>query len=216
MRTLISAALSVSVLVSPITTVAQSASPGGSESPVTGASIVGAWTLDNDLSDPVPERGQPGERRGGGGGRGRGGRGGGVRGGGGGGGFGRAGGGAGGGGDMEQMRRKMQAMRDIMAPADRLTITRTDSLVIITAGDGRTTRLAPDNKKVKDDSTGIERKTHWNGDSLVTEIKGAGPGKITETYAIDPKTHHLTITLQSDNARMPNGGVIHHVYVPTT
>lgn len=214
----ISAAVSVLLLApSPLTT-AQSPASSDGQAAAASDTIVGAWTLDKELSDPTPERDAPGERRdGGGGGGGRGRRGGGGFGGGaGGGGRGGFGGGGGGGGrgDADEMRRRMQAMRDIMNASNRLTITRTDSLVIITAGDGRTTRLAPDGKKVKDESTGIERKTKWSGESLVTEIKGAGRGTITETYAVDPASHHLTITLQSDNTRMPNGGVIHHVYVP--
>ena len=62
----------------------------------------------------------------------------------GGGGFG--GGGRGGGqgtpaGDPEETARRRNAMRDILNPPDRLTIVQTDSMVIITGPDGRTTRL---------------------------------------------------------------------------
>ena len=60
-----------------------------------------------------------------------------------------------------------------MEAPERLTIVRTESLVIVTTGDGRTTRLSPDGKKIKDDSTGIERKSKWDGNKLVTEITGA-------------------------------------------
>ena len=83
------------------------------------------------------------------------------------------------GGNPEDMRRRTEAVRTIMEAPERLTITETDSLVIIVDGDGRTTRLSPDGKKIKDDATGIERKTKWDGDTLVSEITGAGPGKIT-------------------------------------
>jgi hypothetical protein len=47
-------------------------------------------------------------------------------------------------------------------------------MVVITTGDGITTRLSTDNKKIKDESTGIERKTHWDGAKLVT--RSATPG----------------------------------------
>jgi hypothetical protein len=69
-------------------------------------------------------------------------------------------------------------------------------MVIVTDAKGRTTRLSLDGKKIKDDSTGIERKTKWDGAKLVTEISGAGPGTITQTYQIDPEHHQLTITVQ--------------------
>jgi hypothetical protein len=207
MARVIAAALAVVLLVFPRVSGAQAAAAGGS--------IVGAWTLDKEASDSRPEPGERGERSG------RDGRGGGGFGGGR-GGFGGSGGGRGGGssrgrgdgnGNGNEMRRRMQAMRDIMDAPERLTITSTESLVIITAGDGRTTRLSADGKKIKDESTGIERKTRWNGEQLVTEITGAGRSKLTQTYAVDPETHRLNVTLQSDNSRMPNGGVIHHVYV---
>ena len=101
------------------------------------------------------------------------------------------------------MARQRQALRDIMEAPERLTITQTDSMVIMTAGDGRTTRLSTDGKKVKDDSTHIERKTKWDGGKLVSEISGAGPGKITETYSVDPEHHQLIVALQMENSRMP-------------
>jgi hypothetical protein len=70
--------------------------------------------------------------------------------------------------------------------------------VIVTTGDGRTTRMATDGSKVKDDSTGIERRTRWQGDKLVSEISGAESAKITETYTVDPDSHQLTVTLQTE------------------
>jgi hypothetical protein len=177
-------------------------------------SIVGVWTLNKDASDATPERpkqdGGEHARGGGGGGGGRG-----HRGGGGGGGFGHGGGGGGGmgarGGDQEDVRRRMQAVRDVMDAPERITITQTDSLVIITAGDGRTTRLSPDGKKIKDESTGLERKTRRENGTLVTEITG-GPAKMVETYAVDPEHHQLTVTVRTDDSQMRKGGVIRHVY----
>jgi hypothetical protein len=78
-------------------------------------------------------------------------------------------------------------------------------MVIVTAGDGRTTRLLTDGKAVKDDSTKIERKTRWNGEKLVSEISGLGRGKITETYLSDTEQHRLTVTLVMENARTNDG-----------
>jgi hypothetical protein len=91
-----------------------------------------------------------------------------------------------------------------------MTITQTESMVIITTGGGRTTRLSTDGKKIKDEATGIERKTHWNAGQLVSEITG-GPGKVTETYAVVAGTQRLTVTRQlgsGDQQRQP----VHYVY----
>ena len=164
-------------------------------------SLVGGWTLNKDASDQPGDRadrdqGDQPQRGGSGGYGGYGGRrGGGGFGGrhGGGGGFGRGGGGSG--MDPAEAARIREAMRDIMTAPDHLVVTQTDSMLVFTAPDGRTTRLAPDGKKVKDDSTKIERKTKWDGDKLVTEISGIGRGKLTETYALDAEHHQLRRTL---------------------
>jgi hypothetical protein len=175
------------------------------------ASVVGAWTLNAEASDSSRDRHDEGDkprsRRGDGGGGGGYGRGRGM---------GRGGGRGGAGGgfgtrDSDETRRRMQAMRDMMTPADHLTITRTDSLIIVTAGDGRTTRLSADGKKIKDESTGLERKTTWENGNLVSEITG-GPGKVIETYAVDAEHGQLTVTLRFEGGRQPNGRVVRHVY----
>ena len=141
-----------------------------------------------------------GGRRGGFGGRGRGG-----------GGFGRGGGGFGRGGgsgdrgddrpDRDDFGRRRDAVRSVMEAPTRLTITTTESMVILTTGEGMTTRLSTDNKKIKDESTGIERKSHWEAGKLVAEISGAGPGKMLETCSVDPATHRLTVTLARQGGR---------------
>src|SRR5207249_8182464 len=91
-------------------------------------------------------------------------------------------------------------------PSNHLTITQTESMVVITAADGRTTRLSPDGKKIKDDNTKIERKTKWDGGKLVSEISGAGPGKMTQTFLVDPETHKLRITVQMEGGGRPSTG----------
>jgi hypothetical protein len=168
-------------------------------------SIVGAWTLNNDLSDTGTaargsgdgqsgddsgrRSGYPGgRRRGGGGGFG-------------GGGFGRGGGGSAQPQDREAAQRMRNALRDEMQAPDHMTIVRTDSTVIITTKDGRTTRLSTDGKKVKDESTGIERKTKWDGSKLVSEVTGLASGKVTETYSVDPELKQLRVALAIDGPR---------------
>jgi hypothetical protein len=171
------------------------------------AALTGAWILNKDLSDgpQTPPTGEGREeggraRRSGGGGRG-GGRG----------GFGGAGRGAArSGSDPEQAARLRNAMRDLMNPSDRLTIVQTDSMIIVTGSDGRTTRLSPDGKKIKDESTKFEWKTKWDDAKLVSEITGLPSGKILETYAVDPEHRQLHLTLKMDDTRRP--ATVNRVY----
>ncbi|HZT77707.1 MAG TPA: hypothetical protein VFA27_13730 [Vicinamibacterales bacterium] len=165
-------------------------------------SIAGAWTLNKDLSDQPVDRsnrgnGSDGNRGFGGGGRRRGGFGG--------GGFGGGGYGGRGGGqpqmDPETAQRLRDAMRDFTNPPEQITITQTDSMVVITNADGRTTRLSPDGKKIKDENTGIERKTKWDTGKLVSEISGPNGLKVTQTYALNPELHQLRLTTQIEGGR---------------
>jgi hypothetical protein len=164
-------------------------------------SLVGAWTLNKDLSDKPQDRsggegredGQNG-RRGGGGGGGGGRR----RGGGGGFGGGGAAGGGAAGGNQEDAQRLRNALRDEMEAPDHLIITQSATMVIMTTADGRTTRLSTDGKKVKDESTKVERKTAWSGGKLVSEIEGLGRSKITETYTVDTEKNQLHVSLAID------------------
>jgi hypothetical protein len=176
--------------------------------------LIGAWTLNRDLSDSpqdrAPEDRDRGDEQGSGrrsrGGFGGGGFGGGRRGGGG----GRGGAGGRVAGDPEQIARVRDAMRDIMNPPEHLTIVQTENMIILTGPDGRTTRLSPNGKKIKDDATKIERKTTWDGGKLVSEITGLASNKFIESYSVDPERHQLRLTVQSDNDRRPM--TIHRVY----
>jgi hypothetical protein len=181
--------------------------------PLDHPSLTGAWTLNKDLSDEPAtrenrddtERGE-GNRRGGGMGRGGGfGRGG--------GGFGRGGGGYGGGmGNPEEMARIRDAVRDVMNPPDHLVVTQTDSTIVLTGPDGRTTRLSADGKKIKDENTKMERKTKWDGGKLVSEITGLGPRKLTQTFAVDEEHRQLRISVQTDAGRSGQPRTTTHVY----
>jgi len=195
--------MSKGLCVTFVTVVAASIAIVRAETPTPQASpaIVGTWTLNKDLSDTGAagrgddHDGDDGGRRSGGSGGGR------RRGGFGGGGFGRSGFGGAQPQDREAAQRMRQALRDEMEAPDHLTIVQTDSTVIITTKDGRTTRLSTDGKKVKDESTGIERKTRWDGGRLVSEVSGLGPGKITETYSVDPELKQLRVALAIDGPR---------------
>jgi hypothetical protein len=181
------------------------------------AALTGGWTLDKALSDhPADE--PPQEGREGRGGEGRGGEGGFGR-------RGRRGGGFGGGvgggefggeprrADPAASARTREAIADILNPPDHLVIVSSDTTLILTGPDGRTTRLSTDGTPVKDENTNIERKTRWEGDQLVSEITGLPQGKITETYSIDPDQHRLRIVTLIDG-RGGRSRTFAHVYDP--
>jgi hypothetical protein len=143
---------------------------------------------------------------------------------GGGGGYGRRGGGRGGFGggrggygpsmpeNAEETMRRREALRDIMNPPDHLVVTQTDSMIVMTGPDGRTTRLSPDGKKVKDENTGIERRTKWDAGKLVSEISGVNGMKLTETFAVAPETHQLRVSVQIEGGRGGQARTVTHVY----
>ena len=166
------------------------------------SSIVGEWTLDKKLSDVAEDRPHEGagqHSRGGGGFPGGGGHGH--------GGFHGGGGGYSGGhaADPDETARRQEAWRDLVTAPDHMTIVQTESMIVITSRDGRTTRLSPDGKKIKDESTNIERKTRWEEGKLVTEISGTS-GHATETYLVNPTQHELLVVvrLESSDAMKPS------------
>ena len=191
-------------LLATIVTVAAASFIAHADTPKPNDAIVGAWTLNknaSELAQPGDNNGRDGDnggRRGDGSGFGGGGR---RR-----GGFG--GGGFGGGGvngqqpqDREAAQRMRDALRQEMQAPDHMTVVLSGTTVIITTPDGHTTRLATDGSKVKDESTGIERKTKWDGAKLVSEVNGLGRGKITETYSVDTDAKQLRIKLDVDGPR---------------
>jgi len=122
-----------------------------------------------------------------------------------GGGFGGGGRGGNFGNERQENREAAERMRDAMraeleAP-DHMVIVSTDTTIIITTPDGHTTRLATDGSKIKDESTGVERKTRWNAGKLVSEVSGLGRGKITETYSVDGEPKQLRVKLEIDGPR---------------
>jgi len=116
------------------------------------------------------------------------------------------------GGDPQEMARMRDAMRDLLEPADRLTIVETESMVIVTSSDGRTTRLSPDGKKIKDENTNAERRTRWDAGKLVSEISGLGRGKITQTFSVDQDTRQMRIVVLLEGGREAQPRTITHVY----
>ena len=164
-------------------------------SPVRAAelTVVGAWTLNKELT-PMPD----GNRRPPAGGRGGGRQGSGGR-----GGF------AGRGGPSDADMHRMQAIRDRLTEIpDRLIITRTPTMVTITDGFGRTWALNSDGKK-QERVTGegeFTSKTHFEGAKLVVEDDFKGPTVITtfEPTLESGEVARLVVTVKTEN--LPGGG----------
>ena len=97
-------------------------------------------------------------------------------------------------GTGDRAERQREALNDLTSTPTRLTIVQTATIVIVTTGEGHTTRLAPNGKKIKDENTGMERSTKWTADGLASEITGLGSGKITQSFSVDPDNHRLTVT----------------------
>ena len=205
----------------------------------TRAALFGAWHLapDSPESAARPDDGTPtdgsggsgsgGGGRGGGGGYGGGhggghggfgGGGGGGYGGGGGGGYGGGGGRGGmhgGGGNSEEMQKMRIVMHELMRTPKTLTIANgSDGAVLLTDEDGHVTHLVPNDKKVKEQlSTGdeVERKTHWDNQTLVSEIK-TGDTKLTLSYQAAAADGRLNVTTTMENARFKNPRSRVHIY----
>jgi len=109
------------------------------------------------------------------------------------------------------MARQRDALRDLTDPPGHLIVTVTETMVILTGPDGRTTRLSPDGKKVRDENTKIERKTRWSGDKLVSEIDGLG-SKITQTFSVDSERRQLRVLVEMEADRPNETRTVTHVY----
>jgi hypothetical protein len=174
--------------------------------------LAGVWALNKDLSDRP--QADAADRAGGESGRGaNGGFGGGAgRGGfGGGGGFGGRGG-SGGRPNPDDMRAMQEAMRQVMEPPTRLTITQTESDVTFTDGDGRSQKFATTGKSEKHQlaSRTVDTKTRWDGARLVKEMSLGNGLKVTEIYALATTPRRLDVNVKLEG--VPMNRTLHRVY----
>jgi len=114
-------------------------------------------------------------------------------------------------GNPEQSARRREAFGDITDPPDRLVITVTETMVMLTAPDGRTTRLAPDGSKIKDENISVERQTRWTAGKLVSEIAGLGP-KITQTLSVDAERRQLRVLVEIGASGVSRARTATYVY----
>jgi len=169
------------------------------------SNVGGKWDLNWQESDKPPEEPEgrePGQgRRGGGGGRQP--VGGGI------GGIfsgGRMGGGTGPGGDGGRGRAEaLEVMREFLAAPRTLVIVEQPGLVTLTDERGETQKLATNGVKVKETRGGraTERRTYWNGRTLVVETSPGGRLKVVQTYQKVAEGLQLVVTTKIDGG--PSG-----------
>lgn len=154
--------------------------------------IAGLWRLNVEQSDNLEDKmreGMGGRMPEGGFPRGGGGRGG-PRG-------ERRGGGEGGPGGGQ--RSSMEAFGNAMHPVLQILIKQTDSSMAISDASGQLIAYRVDGKKVTEeqlDGSKIETVSRWKDDRFTIERKREGGGEFHETYAIDPVSKKLILTVK--------------------
>jgi hypothetical protein len=179
--------------------------PAGSDEPQrasAGADLAGRWNFNKDLSDDARQKMREGmEKRGGPSGAPPMAPGGGGMGGPGGGSGGRGGTGgppvAGGAGDPRE------AMRAILEPAEELSITQSESEIVVDEKFGRMRRLHPDGKRYKTDNGAAEIKSFWKDGKLVVETKRARGASATETWERVPDGSRLIVNVRLEGGVGP-------------
>ncbi|HEY5908829.1 MAG TPA: hypothetical protein VIZ31_12360 [Vicinamibacteria bacterium] len=121
--------------------------------------------------------------------------------------------------DPQEVERLRSAMDDVMAPPESMLVSQEGvAFEIVSEGD-RIDRLYADGRKNKG-SSGVERKTRWAADTLVTEAKlGGGFGgpqvKITETWSLveaTPPASRLAITTRLEGGLFEKPLVLKRLY----
>jgi len=215
---------SVLVLASVAFVAAQDAPPP--QPSQTRSPIVGAWSLNKDLSDTADRMMGGGSRGGGsrggyGGSGGGGGRGGGMGGGGGrGGGMGGFGGGGGDmgggnrGGEGGSEPRNPAWVNAALQPSAGMTIVPADDAVNITTSDGVSRKFVANGKKAElltGDGV-VSYKARWDGDVFVVEAELEKSPKVEWRFIPMDGGRQLLAFVKVSGGGMPRDVVLHHVY----
>jgi len=116
--------------------------------------------------------------------------------------------------DVARRQAIAEYVRTSTQDSKQLTIVLHESSVSITDIDGQVLALQTNGKKV-DERGGnglvkLGRKTHWDGETLVSEIDIDNGPKIVRNYALSPGGTQLTVTTTIDRGNRPVK--ITHVY----
>jgi hypothetical protein len=171
--------------------------------------FAGSWKLNRDESDDIRKKMQEaresradasGGRRGGGYPGGGGGRG----------GYGGRGGGRQG-GDSDENR---QRMRQLLLPANSLTIAQKENELDFTDDQGQKQAFYTDGRKIEKskESRSLEASARWDDTRLVSEEKGPNGGKLVRIFELSPEGDQLYETLKMGSGRSDFPMTIRYVY----
>jgi hypothetical protein len=123
-------------------------------------------------------------------------------------------GGRGGANGNGQNRANGEQMRDLIRPADSLTIALKEAEVDLT--DDRSHKLVfyTDGRKLQKskEDTYQEIAAHWNGNQLVSDEKNPQGGKMSRTFELAADGTQFYETLHIDSSRSNSPLVIRYVY----
>jgi hypothetical protein len=107
----------------------------------------------------------------------------------------------------EQLQQQFEAQRTLL-------IVQRDNELNVTDNEGRVVTLKADGSKVMEERAGttIERRTKWDGRTLVTEVKLAGGVKATQTYTKVDEGLQLVVTTKVEGGRLPKPVEFKRVY----
>lgn len=115
--------------------------------------------------------------------------------------------------DPEEVERMRSAMEEALQGSEALLVSQEGVAFEIVHDGERVERLYADGRKNKN-AAGVERKTKWDKDMLVTEAKLGGFGsalKITQTWAL-LEAERLTITTRLEGGQFEKELVVKRVY----
>jgi len=107
-----------------------------------------------------------------------------------------------------------QRMRELLEPADSLTIAQKNAEIDLTDDQNRKRVIYTDGRKLeksKDDNY-QELAAHWEGNVLLTEEKGPHGGKLSRSYELAPDGQQLFETLYMQVGRSSSDVSIRYVY----
>jgi hypothetical protein len=124
---------------------------------------------------------------------------------------------AGEGADRDQMRDRMERVRALFEPVERLTITEDGDAVTMVDGEGRSERLVPNGKKEQHlvGNTQAELKTAWQDGRLVSDIALGGGLHFKRTIALDTAAEgvrRLTIELKTEGGMGGDRPPVRRIY----
>jgi hypothetical protein len=116
--------------------------------------------------------------------------------------------------DPDEAKRSNRITKDLMAPADRMTIVQDGSALLVTSADGRAVKWVADNQE-QERLTGdgaIKSRARWNGALFTVEEKIQDGPKVTRTFIASSDRNELIVVLRISGGAGPGEMTAHHIY----